>query len=190
MTHELRTILETAFKYHQNGLSCVLATVTHLEGSSYRKPGVRMLICEDNTMTGAVSGGCVEKEVLFQAASVFRNKQPKMMTYDGRYRLGCEGILHILIEPFQIDEYFLNTLNLEFERRTKIQIAVLYSLSSEIFPLEMGTVIFLENGIQLKPFIPRETYKKEIAENLHVFKQELPPLFQLFYLVQNMMPYS
>ncbi len=79
----------------------VLASVVALEGSSYRRPGVRMLLLEDGHMTGAVSGGCVEKEIFRQSESVFRTGIPKMMTYDGRYRLGCEGILYILLEPFR-----------------------------------------------------------------------------------------
>jgi len=51
---------------------------------------------------GAVSGGCVEKEVLKRAQSVFKTDKPQVMTYDGRYRLGCEGVLYILLEPFYV----------------------------------------------------------------------------------------
>ena len=100
MIHELKNIITTTILKQEQGLKNVLATVVHLEGSSYRKPGVRMLISEDMEMTGAVSGGCVEAEVRRRAQSVFENGKSKMMTYDGRYRLGCEGILYILIEPF------------------------------------------------------------------------------------------
>tara|TARA_R100000501_G_C2613238_1_gene107323 strand:+ start:1232 stop:1501 length:270 start_codon:yes stop_codon:yes gene_type:complete len=89
MTHEFRTLITTAFTYNQQQQACVMASVVALDGSSYRKPGVRMLIAANGTMTGAVSGGCVEKEVLFQAQEVFETGNPKMMTYDGRYRLGC-----------------------------------------------------------------------------------------------------
>ena len=100
MTHELKQII-TAFEAAKfKGIQTVLATVVALEGSSYRRPGVRMLLLEDGGSVGAVSGGCVEKEVFRQADSVFKTSVPKVMTYDGRYRLGCEGILHILLEPF------------------------------------------------------------------------------------------
>ena len=86
-----------------------------LDGSSYRKPGVRMLILENDTMIGAVSGGCVEKDILLQSQSVFKTGKSKMMTYDGRYRLGCEGVLYILIEQFEpseacIDAIFFNLM--------------------------------------------------------------------------------
>ena len=87
MTHEFRDLIETAFYWQQQGIASVLATVVALEGSSYRRPGVRMLINDRGEMRGSVSGGCVEKEVLHQAKSVFTDAIPKMMTYDGRLRL-------------------------------------------------------------------------------------------------------
>ena len=93
MTHEFKYIVNQAYKNQQNGFKNVLATVVYLEGSSYRKPGVRMLIAENGEITGAVSGGCVEKEVVRRAQSIFASGVPKVITYDGRYRLGCEGIL-------------------------------------------------------------------------------------------------
>jgi xanthine/CO dehydrogenase XdhC/CoxF family maturation factor len=96
MTHEIKDIIEAYLKAKEKGLKAVLASVVDLTGSSYRKPGVRMLILEDGSMIGAVSGGCVEKDILRQSETVFKNGISKMMTYDGRYRLGCEGVLYIL----------------------------------------------------------------------------------------------
>ena len=97
MTHELKKIVKAYQQAKENGITTVLASVVALEGSSYRRPGVRMLILSDGRMIGAVSGGCVEKEIQRQAQTVFSSGNPIMMTYDGRYRLGCEGILFILI---------------------------------------------------------------------------------------------
>jgi len=99
MIHEFKAILRDASEAKKAGIKTVLASVVDLDGSSYRRPGVRMLVREDGRMTGAVSGGCVEQEVFRQSAEVFQKGTPKMMTYDGRYRLGCEGILYILLEP-------------------------------------------------------------------------------------------
>ena len=104
MTHEIKNLLDLIWKAQQLGVKSVLATVVALDGSSYRRPGVRMLIQENGKTFGAVSGGCVEKEVQRQAQSVFETSVPKVMTYDGRFRLGCEGIIHILIEPIRLTE--------------------------------------------------------------------------------------
>ena len=47
MLYEFKEIINQAVINQQKGLKNVLATVVFLEGSSYRKPGVRMLISND-----------------------------------------------------------------------------------------------------------------------------------------------
>ncbi|WP_282076172.1 XdhC family protein [Maribacter aquivivus] len=126
MTHEFKKIIKEYIIASSTNIKCVLATVVHLDGSSYRKPGVRMLIREDNIMIGAVSGGCVEKEVLFQAQSVFENQTAKLMTYDGRFRLGCEGLLYILLESFSLSEELINDFNLVIENRQSFELHTSY----------------------------------------------------------------
>ena len=122
MTHEFKKIVQNYIKIREKGLKTVLATVVKLDGSSYRRPGVRMLISEDGQMTGAVSGGCVEKEVLRQSQGVFNDGVAKIMTYDGRYRLGCEGILYILLEPFSVDDDFITAFKSNLKSRVSFNI--------------------------------------------------------------------
>ena len=144
MIHEFKQIIE-AYQASRNDLSAVLATVVALDGSSYRRPGVRMLILSDGKMIGAVSGGCVEKEIRRQAASVFKDKIPKMMTYDGRYRLGCEGILHILIEPFEPDDLFLDRFQNCIQNRLEIPVRAYYSKNTGSFS-GLGSQFYLDNN--------------------------------------------
>ncbi|MFX6702139.1 XdhC family protein, partial [Acinetobacter baumannii] len=67
MTKEISDIL-TAFKEAQsNGRQMALATVVHVEGSSYRRPGARMLVEDNGKITGAISGGCLEGDALKKA---------------------------------------------------------------------------------------------------------------------------
>ena len=61
MLHELKDIIRSAKIARIKGIDTVLASVVALEGSSYRKPGVRMSIQRNGKMIGAVSGGCVER---------------------------------------------------------------------------------------------------------------------------------
>jgi xanthine/CO dehydrogenase XdhC/CoxF family maturation factor len=82
------------------GKPTALASVVFVEGSSYRRPGARMLVTPSGKVAGAVSGGCVERAVAVRAMRVIETGIPEMMVYDGRHRLGCNGSLHILIEPF------------------------------------------------------------------------------------------
>lgn len=84
-----------------------LATVVMVEGSSYRRPGARMLITEDGCITGAISGGCLEGDVLRKAQLAMLEQRNILVTYDTTddtdnqlgIQLGCNGIVHILIEP-------------------------------------------------------------------------------------------
>ena len=81
------------------GESAVLTTVIRTEGSSYRLPGARLLIARDGRRAGAVSGGCLEAE-LVQKAFWFTENGPAIRTYDTEsdYGLGCNGIIDVLLE--------------------------------------------------------------------------------------------
>ena len=127
MLHELREIVQFTKGSAQQGLKTVLVTVVELDGSSYRRPGVRMSVREDGQMSGAVSGGCVEKEIIRQSESVFRDGVPKLMEYDGRYRLGCEGILQIFIEPFEVDDHFYELFEKQWQSRVPFRLRTYYS---------------------------------------------------------------
>jgi xanthine dehydrogenase accessory factor len=104
---EIRDIIR-AFDLAQNeGKRSALATVVHVEGSSYRRPGARMLVTEDGQLTGAISGGCLEGDALRKALLAINQQQNKLVTYDTLHeddiefgvQLGCNGIVHILFEP-------------------------------------------------------------------------------------------
>jgi len=52
---EIRDIIRSYQVHKSLEKRCALATVVHVEGSSYRRPGARMLISEDGRLTGARS---------------------------------------------------------------------------------------------------------------------------------------
>lgn len=171
MTHEFKEIVNQAFESKHKGLKSVLASVVALDGSSYRRPGVRMLIVENGQMVGAVSGGCVEKEILLQSQTVFKTGQSKMMTYDGRYRLGCEGVLYILLELFEPETAFESAFSECIKKRDKIEIQSFYT--KQIGEHEgLGSFVYLNNTF---------FSLGDRAENkaLSVFEQTLPACSRL-----------
>ncbi|QLG46911.1 XdhC family protein [Costertonia aggregata] len=172
MTHEIKSILQVSKKAKASDKKTVLVTVVALEGSSYRRPGVRMLIDEDGQMVGAVSGGCVEKEILRQAQSVFITNVPKMMTYDGRYRLGCEGILSILIEPFNPDDELWSAFDAAMKKRISFTISS-YFEKEHVVAADFGSVF--EIGAQT--ILARSTFKPN--PKLDIFKQTVAPRLRL-----------
>lgn len=172
MTHEFINIVNAYKNATINHLKSVLVTVVSLNGSSYRKPGVRMLITENGQFTGAVSGGCVEKEIERQAQSVFKSNTPKMMTYDGRYRLGCEGVIYILIEPFQPNQDFLKAFQHTLNERLTFSIHSRYSKQLGKNK-SLGSVFYFSNQAY-----PLNNHISESDTSL-IFEQTLPPNFRL-----------
>lgn len=156
----------------KKGHTAVLASVVALDGSSYRRPGVRMLILDNKKMIGAVSGGCVEKEILRQSESVFSSGIPRLMVYDGRYRLGCEGILYILIEPFNPSEKFLERFWEAIRNREDFRISSYFEKGEEVSSTYGSIVHFLDARETLRPrFKP--------GNNLDHFEEFLEPCFRL-----------
>jgi len=178
MTHELKYILERALLNQTKGLKSVLATVVFLEGSSYRKPGGRMLICENGTRVGAVSGGCIENEISRRAQSVFKDNIAKVMTYDGRYRLGCEGILYILIEPFKVSKKLYEDFSASSEQRDTFQIQSYYKLQDDIMGA-FGSVIRFKENLSF-PF--SKSFDPKSFEDVQVYTQTLRPCFKLLII--------
>jgi xanthine dehydrogenase accessory factor len=91
-----------------------LATVVRVEGSAYRRPGVRMFITETGQTTGLLSGGCLEPDVCERAEQVMRTGEAVVVSYDTTsdddivwgLGLGCKGVVQVLIEPtrdFRLD---------------------------------------------------------------------------------------
>jgi xanthine dehydrogenase accessory factor len=90
-----------------NGAAQVLATVVATAGSTYRKPGARMLIMADGSYLGLLSGGCLEADLKLHAQEVLKSGVPRAVEYDMRgpddilfgIGAGCEGAMRVLLEP-------------------------------------------------------------------------------------------
>ena len=178
MTYELKEIIQQVVLNQQNGIQNVLATVVDLDGSSYRKPGVRMLLSDDGRMIGAVSGGCVEKEVQRRAQSVFRDHKSKVITYDGRYRLGCEGVLYILLEPIKISTAFIHSFSDSLSNRKSFKIQSFYKKEDEVFG-GFGSVVQFSRDSKFSFY---EDFQSTEKNKSLVFEQTLKPLFRLLII--------
>ncbi len=100
----LESLLENS---PRNGRPGVLATVVATAGSTYRKPGARMLIMSDGSYFGLLSGGCLEADLAIHARQVEDSGMPRAVEYDMRgpddimfgIGAGCEGAMRVLLEP-------------------------------------------------------------------------------------------
>ncbi len=90
----------------QQGGTAVLVTLVRAEGSSYRRPGARLLLGARGEYAGTISGGCLETEVLRKATWLVREgavveRYSTMFddTADVPFGLGCGGVVDLLLEP-------------------------------------------------------------------------------------------
>jgi len=153
---ETADILKAYHQAQKEGKKTALATVVKVEGSSYRRPGARMLITEDGTLTGAISGGCLEGDALRKALSAIVQQENKLITYDTTdeedarigVQLGCNGIVYILFEPIKAEEEFnpIRMLSTLQSRREDAVLATLFSLNNRE---QAGTYMVYREGESL-----------------------------------------
>lgn len=117
----------------------VLITLVRAEGSSYRKPGARLLTIEGQ-YAGTISGGCLEAEIVKKAlwavrsgAIVERYSTTFEDTSDIPYGLGCGGTVDLLLEPMETPEFA----------------ALHKALANSIQGLPSRVITFLPEGSQL-----------------------------------------
>lgn len=141
--NETRAIIESFDAAHRRGERCALATVVSVEGSSYRRPGARMLVTETGSSTGTISAGCLEADVVEHAQRVIRNGAAKLVEYNTAAAsdemawglgLGCNGIVRVLVEPLADDSSHLETL------RRSLNVPVSFNL---VHPAGVFTEILL-----------------------------------------------
>ena len=105
MPAETRKLLKLWSEARASREECALATVVRVAGSSYRKPGARMLITSGGQRAGTVSGGCLEGEVsrkIWWLTSEGAAVRDYATSYDDdshpSYGLGCDGVVTLLLE--------------------------------------------------------------------------------------------
>jgi xanthine dehydrogenase accessory factor len=102
-------VLKSSAAWLAAGRRCQLVTVVKTWGSSPRPEGAMLAICDDGTVVGSVSGGCIEDDLIarVRAEGITRDK-PELVTYgisaDEAHRFGlpCGGTLQLALEPLNV----------------------------------------------------------------------------------------
>ncbi|MFN8632790.1 MAG: XdhC family protein [Chloroflexota bacterium] len=100
-------ILPDVDRWQGKGEKVALATVVRAYGSAPRKEGAKMAISETGEMTGSVSGGCVEADVVLHALDVLETEKPRLVHYGisdelaFSVGLACGGVIDVYIEPLE-----------------------------------------------------------------------------------------
>lgn len=117
---ELQAIVDAREQTRAEGRRAALVTVVRTVGSTYRRPGARMLVLATPEggadrigadFLGSISGGCLEDDVREHALAAIRSGRATVVQYDTTAEsdilfgtgAGCQGIVHALIEPLPAD---------------------------------------------------------------------------------------
>src|SRR2546426_2880760 len=103
---ETREVLDFLARVRAEGKRAALATVVRVRGSAYRHEGAKLVVAEDGSTAGNVSGGCLEQDVREVALQVIRTGEPELRNYCSSadeiaawdLGVGCEGQVDVYVE--------------------------------------------------------------------------------------------
>ena len=88
------------------GGDCALATLVETHGATYRRAGARLLVRADRRTWGAISGGCIESEIISRGLAVIARREPALLHLRPAdddlifgFGSGCQGEAVVLVEP-------------------------------------------------------------------------------------------
>ena len=104
---EITDVLQAIESLAARGERMALATIVAVRGSTYRRPGARLLVPEEGAPIGNLSGGCLEGDVADMARLVMREGTARLAAWDltadddavWGLGLGCNGAIEVFIEP-------------------------------------------------------------------------------------------
>ena len=169
------------------GKKSAMAAVVHVDGSSYRRPGARMMVTDDGELTGAISGGCLEGDALRKAMLVLSQQQSKLITYDTSdegdatigIQLGCEGVIQVLFEP--VDPGNKNNpiqlLRKAVALRQQSVLVTLVSLQDKKNK-QPGTCLLMDANGNISGEIPYAELQDAVMEDVQLVMQQQSSLFK------------
>ena len=143
----------------KQGRGGVLVTLVRVEGSSYRRPGARLLTGVGAGHAGTISGGCLEADVIKRAAWIARDNaavEQYATTFDDTteipFGLGCGGTVHLLFEPAGAPEgeALLRAMEASLEGRESTVVSFLPDARRGLRRLVLdaaGEVVFASEGL-------------------------------------------
>ncbi len=140
---EIKSILKLYHSYKKNDTKSAIAQVVRLEESSYRREGARMLIYDNGTFIGGISGGCLEGDTLKRSKIAILKKEASLITYDTSkddenqigVGLGCNGVIDVLITPLSVNLEIISMLERIVDSRKSHVLVIIISQHHPLIPL-------------------------------------------------------
>lgn len=163
----------------------VLATLVSVEGSSYRRPGARLLLTAEGERLGSISGGCLEEDVLVRARAVAASGRAELVVYDTSSEndlvwgvgLGCHGVVQVLLEKLPPRPAWVDTLAANLEARRPTGLAVVWRAQA---PVLLGTRLAAESPpLPAEAGVFRQTVEPPVALVIFGAGDDARPLARL-----------
>src|ERR687896_225347 len=147
---EVAEILDAISALEGRGENMALATIVDVRGSTYRRPGARLVMSGDGKMVGNLSGGCLEGEVQEVALSVMKDARARTAFYDltaddevvWGWGLGCNGAIEVFIEPADKAVEIAGALRNAIEEQRPVAVGTV--LESSVPDVEPGDRLLAE----------------------------------------------
>lgn len=171
---ERRNILTLA----ESAQSGALLSLVRAAGSTYRRPGARLMVLESGTFAGTLSGGCLEAELLRKAAWKVRDgaRMEQFSTSfedvaEIPYGLGCGGEVDLLMEPILSPEAqaWLAALQAALRGETSLAVTILPENGSpfgRIIVNERGDVSFASEWIATEDIVDLRAFLRQKMQSL------------------------
>jgi len=170
---EIKSIIKAYNSIDFSNTKAALATVARVEGSSYRRTGARMLVLDNGTYLGGISGGCLEGDALRRAQKAIAQNKPSVITYDTTQDdgaqigvgLGCNGIIDVLFTPLHIDENNPVKL-LSSMTETRVPRVIVSVTGGDVADGILGQALLYENDENFKLQFPVNSIAGEVLQDI------------------------
>ncbi|MGH2525642.1 MAG: XdhC family protein [Actinomycetota bacterium] len=159
---ELTDVLQAIESLSARGEKLALATIVAVRGSTYRRPGARLLVPEEGDLVGNISGGCLENDVADVAKIVMLEGIARIVSFDltadddavWGWGLGCNGAFELFVEPADKAAEVAGALRIALEEERPIcMVTVLESSAPNV---EQGDRMLIRPGGDVERPYPDE----------------------------------
>ncbi len=145
MSSEIADVLEAIETLSDRGERMALATVVAVRGSTYRRPGARLLVRDSGELIGNISGGCLEGDVQELAKEVMGGGKARLVDFDltaddeavWGWGLGCNGAVELFVEPAEKAVEVAGDLRRALEEEREVSVVTV--IESSVDGVERGS---------------------------------------------------
>jgi xanthine/CO dehydrogenase XdhC/CoxF family maturation factor len=144
VSSEIADVLEAIETLSERGEKMALATVVAVRGSTYRRPGARLLVRDGGELIGNISGGCLDGDVQELAKEVMSGGRARLVDFDltaddeavWGWGLGCNGAMELFVEPAEKAFEVAHDLRRALEEEREISVVTV--IESSLDRVERG----------------------------------------------------